>query len=63
MNGTQSDVITLNECISGNPLYLVVGHIHRGQIQLFEHLALHRADVVTGHVDCVGEPVIGQSLE
>ena len=43
MNGTQSDVITLNECSSRDPLYLVVGHVHRSKIQLFEHLALHLA--------------------
>lgn len=62
MNGTQSDVITLNECSSGNPLYLVVGHVHRSQIQLFEHLALHLADHVAGHVDRVGVPHAGKHL-
>ena len=62
MNGTQSDVITLNECSSGNPLYLVVGHVHRSQIQLFEHLALHLTDHVAGHVDRVGVPHAGKHL-
>lgn len=62
MNGTQSDVITLNECSSRDPLYLVVGHVHCGQIQLFEHLALHLPDHVAGHVDRVGEPHAGEHL-
>ena len=62
MNGTQSDVITLNECASRDPLYLVVGHVHTGQIQLFEHLALHLAYHVPTHVDRVGEPHAGEHL-
>ena len=62
MNGTQSDVITLNERASRNPLYLVVGHIHCGEIQLFEHLALHLVDQVPAHVDRVGEPHAGEHL-
>ena len=62
MNGTQSDVITLNECSSGDPLYLVVGHVHSGQVQLFEHLALHLADHVPAHVDRVGKPHAGKHL-
>ena len=62
MNGTQSDVITLNECSSGDPLYLVVGHVHSGKVQLFEHLALHLADHVPAHVDRVGKPHAGKHL-